>query len=124
MAPSKWPKQVGNEFQINKYLSLRSQNERADIYVNGEYFRSCTYLILNIEGGRIRDYDHVKSIDELMELYGNESERESRLIDPQTVFWGHCSNLNAWAEHDYDNRLLDMRLAFPLLKKLTSARSS
>ena len=121
MVSSEWSKQVGNEFQINKYLSLRSQNERTDIYVDGEYFRSCTYLILNIEGDHIRDYDDIKSIDEVMELYGNESEQDNRLLDPQTEFWGHCSNLHAWAEHDYDTRILDMRLAFPLLKKLTEA---
>jgi len=34
-------------------------------------------------------------------------------------FWGHCSNLQVWDEHDYNTRLLHSNLAFPLLKKLT-----
>ncbi len=35
-----------------------------------------------------------------------------------TEFWGHCSNLQAWAESDYDTRLLEKTIAFPLLQKL------
>jgi len=31
----------------------------------------------------------------------------------------HCSKLQAWYEHHYDTRLLQINLAFPLLKKLT-----
>jgi len=34
-------------------------------------------------------------------------------------FIGHCSNLHAWAENNYDTRLLHSNLAFPLLKRLT-----
>ncbi len=40
-------------------------------------------------------------------------------IDPETEFWAHCSNLQAWHENEYDTRLLHSNLAFPLLKKLT-----
>ena len=40
-------------------------------------------------------------------------------IDPETEFWGHCSNLQSWYKHDYDTRLLHSNLSFPLLKRLT-----
>ncbi len=43
------------------------------------------------------------------------------LIPNETEFFGHCSNLQAWAEQDYDTRLLHRNIAFPLLKKLTEA---
>ena len=39
-----------------------------------------------------------------------------------TEFWGHCSNLEVWNENDYDTRLLEKTLAFPLLKKLVRVR--
>jgi hypothetical protein len=42
-------------------------------------------------------------------------------ITPEQEFWGHCSNLQAWYEHDYDTRLLHSNLAFPLLKALVDA---
>ena len=42
-------------------------------------------------------------------------------IDQKEIFWGHCSNVQAWAEHDYDTRLIHSNLAFPLLKKLSKA---
>ncbi|MHA1492280.1 MAG: leucine-rich repeat domain-containing protein, partial [Promethearchaeota archaeon] len=40
------------------------------------------------------------------------------IIPPETEFWAHCSNLQAWAEHGYNTRLLHSNIAFPLLKKL------
>ncbi len=42
-------------------------------------------------------------------------------ISPETEFWGHCSNLQAWADYNYDTRLLYHNLAFPLLKALADA---
>ncbi len=41
-------------------------------------------------------------------------------ILPIKEFWGHCSNLQAWAEYGYDTRLLHPNLAFPLLEKLAT----
>jgi len=40
------------------------------------------------------------------------------LIPPETLFWAHCSNLQAWCEFNYDSRLLHSNLSFPLLKRL------
>jgi len=46
---------------------------------------------------------------------------QNETITPEQEFWGHCSNLQAWYEHDYDTRLLHSNLAFPLLKALVDA---
>ena len=45
-------------------------------------------------------------------------EREHNLIDPISEFVGHCSNLQAWYEFNYDLRILHSSLSIPLLKKL------
>jgi len=42
-------------------------------------------------------------------------------ITPEQEFWGHCSNLQAWYENDYDTRLVHSNLAFNLLKALVKA---
>ncbi|GAH27524.1 unnamed protein product, partial [marine sediment metagenome] len=43
------------------------------------------------------------------------------LITPEQEFWAHCSNLQTWAEHHYDTRLLHSNISFPLLRRLTEA---
>ena len=50
-----------------------------------------------------------------------ETTKSDNDISPEAEFWGHCSNLQAWYENDYDTRLLHRNLAFPLLKALTDA---
>ena len=40
-------------------------------------------------------------------------------ISPETEFFGHCSNLQVWAENNYNTQLLHSNIAFNLLKKLT-----
>jgi len=70
----------------------------------------------------------VKSVDDAARTLDNSLERrrenngvlqEEYNISPETEFWAHCSNLQAWAENDYDTRLLHSNLAFPLLRALT-----
>ncbi|MHA1240841.1 MAG: Cdc6/Cdc18 family protein [Promethearchaeota archaeon] len=66
-------------------------------------------------------FDEIESIDEAADILGWTEERQVGVeyeIDPETEFWGHCSNLQAWYEHNYDTRLLHSNLSFPLLKKL------
>jgi cell division control protein 6 len=66
-------------------------------------------------------FDEIESIDEAADILGWTEERQVGVeyeIDPETEFWGHCSNLQAWYEHNYDTRLLHSNLSFPLLKRL------
>ncbi|MHA1255853.1 MAG: leucine-rich repeat domain-containing protein [Promethearchaeota archaeon] len=109
------------EFKINDFLSLKLQNNRTHIYVKNRIFTQCMYLLLNIPVDRIRDYDIIDSIDEAAEVLDRslEGSRSPQLITPEEEFVGHCSNIQVWAENDYDTRILHRNLAFPLLKKLS-----
>ena len=109
-------------FKINNYLSLKLEDNATQIYINDKLFRHCRFLMLNIPIKEIYKLDTVDSIDEASEklnwnIDGQEGVEYN--IDPESEFWGHCSNLQAWYENDYDTRLLHSNLAFPLLKKLT-----
>jgi len=108
------------EFKINEFLSLRLEEGKTIIYVKGKRFGQCKFLLLDVSTDQPRSFDEIASIDETAEkLDGSlESGGRSRTIPPETEFWGQCSNLQAWYEHEYNTRLLHRNLAFPLLEKL------
>jgi len=108
-------------FKINKYITLRLENRKSNIYVRGNKFQQCKYLFLDIQIDETRDYGNIESIDEAEEKlqtpFGTRRKFELE-ITPETEFWGHCSNIQAWAKFGYDTRILHRNLAFPLLKTL------
>lgn len=109
------------EYKVNEYLKLKLENGITNIYVKDRRFRQCMYLLLNIPTDKIREYENIDSIDEAAEhldrsMEGNRSGKHG--IKPEVEFWGHCSNITAWAENGYDTRILHRNLAFPLLKRL------
>lgn len=122
------------EFKVNEFISLRFQYPHTEIYINGKYFMQCKRLVLNIPKTKIEQYNNIESVDEATEMYDHtlyesqvlqddgapeiENDENFSLIPPQEEFWGHCSNLQVWGEHNYDTRLLKANLAFPLLKRL------
>lgn len=112
-------------FRINKYLTLKLVNKETEIFVNGKPFRQCKYLLLNLDAKHLEDYDEIKSIDQAEtelnhDLHGAHGGiKEEYEITAQDEFQAHCSNLQVWAESNYDTRLLHRNLAFPLLKRLT-----
>ncbi|MFX1496954.1 MAG: hypothetical protein ACFFBH_05485 [Promethearchaeota archaeon] len=123
------------EKEINQYITLRLENGRIYIYVNGRRFIQCIRLILNIPKTDVPLYDEVESIDEAAKLY-NKHLYQNRIvtgpmaapirdqyhnITPKEEFWGHSSNLQTWVEHDYDTRILMSNISFPLLRELTRA---
>jgi hypothetical protein len=109
------------KFKVNEYITLALQGEVTIIYVDGKEFMVCKALLLTIPTERIQYYDNIKSIDEAIEVYEHYKKQEAfrAEIPPEAAFWGHCSNLQVWSEHDYDTQILSGYLAFPLLKKLT-----
>ena len=109
------------EFTVNQYLKLKLEGGRTNIYVNNRRFMQCMYLLLNISVDRIEDYDEIESIDEAAVKLNRSMERNHNKVPPDTEFWGHCSNIQTWAENDYDTRILHRNLAFPLLKALVDA---
>ena len=62
----------------------------------------------------------IDSIDEAAEVLDRslEGSRSQHLITPEEEFVGHCSNIQVWAENDYDTLILHRNLAFPLLLKI------
>lgn len=111
------------EFKINTYITLKLEEGKTNIYVDGERFKQCKYLLLEFSPCEIKSLDEIQSIDEAAENLNSSEEwrrvEEPSLIPPEVEFWGHCSNLQVWVEYGYDSRLLHRNLAFPLLKKLS-----
>ncbi|MFX1593074.1 MAG: hypothetical protein ACFFCL_10300 [Promethearchaeota archaeon] len=107
------------EFKVNKYITLKLERGRTNIFVNDKRFRQCKFLKLEIPIEKMSTFDEIESIDQAAMRLDPSLERPPPKLDPETEFWGHCSNLQVWVENNYDTRLLHRDLAFPLLKKLT-----
>lgn len=109
------------EFGINNFLSVRLEKRETRLYICGQPFIICKFLLLNIPTTQIKNFDTIDSIDEAAELVDNVAEEEMREIEipPEVEFWGHCSNLQVWYEQGYDTRLIHSNIAFQVLKKLT-----
>ena len=120
---------VEKEFKINEYISLKLEYICKDnhsytktyIYIAERRFIQCKFLLL-INPHEKDGQDEINSIDEASEKLISKLERDVLPRDiglsPEEEFWGHCSNLQAFAEYGYDTRLIHRNLAFPLLKKL------
>lgn len=112
------------KFRINKFLDLRLEDSRTNIYVNNKLFRQCKYILLNIPVENLDITSEISSVDDAVELLGSHSEfivPKSENFTPEAIFWAHCSNLQAWHEDNYNSSLLHSNLSFPLLKELTKA---
>lgn len=123
------------EFKVNNYISLKLEEEiidkkenlkeiKTNIYINGKKFKQCSFLLIKIPIDEVTPLKEIYSIDEAEEISDTSlDESNDNLIrykiPPNTEFWGHCSNLQVWAENKYNTRLLHRTLAFPLLQKLT-----
>ncbi|MEE9379602.1 MAG: hypothetical protein V3V33_16375 [Candidatus Lokiarchaeia archaeon] len=110
---------VKKEFKVNEFLSLKLERGKTFIYVNRKQFKHCKYVLLNISVDDIEKYSSMNSINEVINKLDHSLEEDIEIISPEVEFWAHCSNLQAWAEYDYNTDLLDSILSFPLLKKLT-----
>lgn len=109
------------KFTINNFLDLRLEDGKTNIYVNNELFTHCKHILLDVP---IEDIDEFSSIDQALEKLDNRYEFSSELkakISPETLFWAHCSNIQAWYENNYNAHLIHSNLAFPLLRKLMEA---
>ena len=93
-------------FVVNKYISLALEDDATIIYVNGKYFNQCKFLLLNIPVDNITDFDDIESIDEAATRLDStlETQKNKHDIPPETIFWGHCSNLQVWVENEYNTK--------------------
>ncbi len=119
--------------KVNDYITLKLENRKAQIYVNGKKFLQCIRLVLKIPINEVDDYEQINSIDEAADVNKNKTIWQNRIVQgpgarpdliqehditPEQEFWGHCSNIQTWVENKYDLRLLHSNLSFPLLKEL------
>ncbi|TFF88170.1 MAG: hypothetical protein EU549_03520 [Promethearchaeota archaeon] len=109
------------EFIVNESLKVRLENGKSVIYINDEPFRTCVSIFIEDPSENFTDYTNYESIDAInftnpsvLEILENESE-----ISSESLFWVHCSNLQVWAENNYDTRLLHSQVSFPILKQLS-----
>ncbi|MHA1257566.1 MAG: hypothetical protein ACTSPS_18415 [Promethearchaeota archaeon] len=117
-----------NEFKINDYISLRLEKDKTNVYINDEKIIQCKYLLLqdpdNNSTVNEKDFSSIdrlaENLDKSLELNDSVDIQDYR-IDSEIEFWAHCSNIQAWAENNYDTQMLHSNLSFPLLKKLTIA---
>jgi len=102
-----------------RLLQERNGAKRSMIYVDGQEFKQCMFLLFQIDPNAA-EAGEIDSIDKAAELPGARTmeTRGEDFIAPEEEFWGHLSNLIAWVEHDYDTRILHSNMAFPLLKEL------
>ena len=118
---------VLEKFKINDYLTVKlidyyGLTKSSSVFVKDEMFIRCAYILLNMPKDNIELTHEINSIDEAAEKLDHKLEypfNDDLKIPAETLFWAHCSNLQAWAENGYDTRLLHRNIAFPLLKKLT-----
>lgn len=113
------------KFVINEFLMLKlGDNGSVDIFIADQLINTCKFLLIPIKTDNIAYYDGIESIDDVEDLldFSMEGENSDDFdLEDEELFWGHCSNLQAWAEHDYDTRIIHRSLAFPLLKRLAEA---
>ncbi len=117
------------EFKVSEFITLKLEEDETTlklggketvIYVSGERFQQCKYLLISIPVDEVSTFDEIQSIDEAAERLDRTMEQKVYNVNlpPEAEFWGHCSNLQVWAENNYDTRILHRDLAFPLLRKL------
>ena len=108
------------EYKINQYLTLKLEDEKVNIYINDKLVNICKHLILEVPFQDVDQFNEFKSIDEIADKIDRTIKKKNNIIPLELEFWGHCSNIQAWVENDYDTRILHSKLAFPLLKTLAS----
>ncbi len=108
-------------FKISDNLILKLEEDKTNIYVNGEKFLHCKYILLNFEKRNIPEYDEFENMDQIIKHYSRKHESDKSLLSPETEFIGHCSNLQYWYENDYDLNILHSSLSIPLLRELANS---
>ena len=57
-----------NEFKVNKYVTLRLEDKKSNIYIKGVLFQQCKFLLINIPVEEISPLANIDSIDDAAEL--------------------------------------------------------
>ena len=79
---------IMQEFEINRFLTLKLDHNRTEIYVNGKLFGQCKSILLKISIEDTEKFEEIESIDEAADMMGwtrkeqVENEDEDCSIDP------------------------------------------
>ncbi len=104
---------IKKRFPITDYLEVvLTENDKTAIYINGHHFIQCSHVLTTVHTDEIENVLLLESIDDIKES------PKTIVIDPETRFFVHCSNLQAWVENNFNTRMLHSNLSFSLLKKL------
>ncbi len=117
------------KFIVNDYITLKLENKVTNIYLNGELFRECKYILIRKTLKELEDIDDISSIDQFADpTIDNISKNLNHLLEDvnpetvniprETIFWAHASNFQVWVENNYETNLLHSNISFPLLKRL------
>lgn len=106
------------EFRVNDLIRLKLENGQTNIYLDNKLFRHCKFLLIAIPVDKISSFDDIDSIDEATERLDKSMEQGKVDFPAEVKFWSHCSNLQVWAENNYNTALLHSNLSFPLLREL------
>ncbi|MFW9877283.1 MAG: hypothetical protein ACFFG0_29685 [Candidatus Thorarchaeota archaeon] len=104
-------------YKINEYISLVLKDRKTIIFLGGSEFLICKAVFVDIDTN-----DKGFVYDTIDEVIDDGANRIYVPISPEEEFWIHCSNLQAWAENNYNTALLHSNIAFPLLEGLVGLR--
>ncbi len=107
-------------FVVNEYISLKLILLKTIIFIQDSLFLTCQKLALNIVPSEFEKYDDFNNIDDILDFQKkNKFPKKEISITPEEEFWAHCSNMQAWAQNNYDTRVLTRYLSFPILAELS-----
>jgi len=117
---------IVKEFPITDNLGLRlvkikgSNRNRTVIVINGVEISQCMYLLMQLDTQEAEESNDYVNVDELAGKYGKDMEHNASILNitAEEEFWGHCSNIQAWVENDYNPCCLHSSLSVPLLTLL------
>jgi len=114
----KRPLVLVREHVINEHLSVGMTKEGSiGVLIDGEWVAQCRHALLEIFDEN--DASFVTMDDAIDALDKRESNDERIKFTRDTEFLAHASNIQAWAEHEYDPRLLHSNLASSILLMLS-----
>ncbi len=59
-----------NDFIINDFIYITLEEGKTNIYVEGELFKQCKFLMTNVPIPEIKKLDEIDSIDEVTKMLG------------------------------------------------------
>jgi uncharacterized protein YwqG/Leucine-rich repeat (LRR) protein len=122
---------IVKKFEINEHLRVVLTEYGIEVRFNNTKFFHCYHVPINFSVKKLTSLSEIQPFDEFQEAMKFEREIKEWRVSPSTIFktnfkkvpnedlfWVQCSNLQVWAENNYNSNLLPNRIAFPLLKKL------